>query len=78
MEADDVAVLQLLEQADLAEGGGGDALGRSCFNRCSLHNAKKIDLTSSSSSSLTRLRATISCVSLFLALNTVPYVPKMC
>ena len=40
MEADDVAVLQLLEQADLAEGGGGDALGRSCFNRCSLHNAK--------------------------------------
>ena len=31
---------------------------------------------SSSSSSLTLLRATISWVSLFLALNTVPYVPS--
>lgn len=33
-------------------------------------------LTSSSSSSLTRFNATISCVSLCLALKTVPYVPK--
>lgn len=40
----------------------------------SQHNFKI--LTSSSSSSLTRFNATISCVSLCLALKTVPYVPK--